>query len=377
MQTVYNVQYARGLEGFAEQVHRSRRGLLPKLAQITTVTTANGAGSDDWVITFVDDETSQSYVLTVAGSATEATLASNAVAAFAVHDQLPLLFTAGFTSVSDVVGTFTAKHSNRTYTITATGGTGANTISITQAAGGSGINFGRFVRRDVSEADPASIEALDAAATLADLRGVVLRTDANSSRATETNDPTAEDLAPRGKDLELLTEGLFLAKVEEAVEPGDPVHLRRALTSGAGRLGGLRASPQGAAQVSTYTPTADMTTYSLEYGYLGQHYTLTYSPTDGTTSVADACDGIVAAANDDGPPTGVAITDSTTAVTFTTAAGTKLDYLRNTGTNLDADTVTGVAAEGAADADTIDISSIASFESAASADGLALVRVRM
>ena len=382
MQTSYNVQYARSLEGMAEAVHRSRRGLLPMLPQRTSITSANGAGTDDWEWTIVDDETGETHVLTATGSGTEATLAANAIAAFNAHDVLPMLFVLeGVTSASDVVATLRAKHSNRSYTVTATGGTGANTVAELQAAGGAGVNFGRMVCRAThTGAGPFEIQTLGASTELADLRGVVLRTDANSSRATETNSPTAEDLADRGKDLELLTEGYFLAKVEEAVSPGDPVHVRRALTSSAGRLGGFRASPAGATQVATITAVADRPAYVIEFGYLGQDYSFEYHPTDNTTTTDVAIDGLEFAAAQDGVlPDGVTASSASAAatMTLTAEAGTVFDYVRSVASGLDSAAVSATVSVAAGDADTLDISSIAQYETAASADGLALVKLNM
>src|SRR5687768_10792783 len=104
MLTQYNATHSLAMEGQPIGDWRESRPLaLPWLAQITTVTSANGAGTDDWVITIVDEETLQEHVLTVPGSGTEATLDSNAEAAFAAHATLPNLFDATFTSVSDVV----------------------------------------------------------------------------------------------------------------------------------------------------------------------------------------------------------------------------------------------------------------------------------
>jgi hypothetical protein len=101
-----------------------------------------------------------------------------------------------------------------------------------------------------------------------------------------------------------------------------------------------------------------------------------FQPTDATTTVALACDGLVAQGILT-QPTGVEITDSTTAVTITTAAGTALDYLRPIVTGLDALTAAGTVSVGASDIDTIDVSSIVEVVEVLSGLGLALCHVKL
>lgn len=375
MQTSYRTTLARGLPGYCEGKRESVPGLLPQLPQITTVTTANGAGSTDWAITIVDDETGQSYTVTATGSATEATLDANMEAAIAAHADISVLFTTTVTSVSDVVATFTARHTNRSYTFTATGGTGANTVAVTQAAGGSGLNFGRFVARGTNDGE---IQAVTASTALANLVGALVRTDANSSRGPANDTLAAADLADRGKDHEVLTRGRMLVQVEEAVTPASEVWLRVATTSGAGRVGGLRASAVGATgEILTFTPTVDHGNYQFEYGYRGRHYVVNYSPTDNTTSVADACAGLEDAALDGKHADVTVSAGGTTAITLTLPVGRTFDYARTSGWGLDTEATDGTTALSAGDADAINISSIAKFVSTAPTDGLAVLAIDM
>lgn len=374
MQTSYRTTLARGLAGYCEGLRESVPGTLPQLPQITTVTSANGAGTDDWVITIVDDETGESYSVTATGSGTEATLDANMEAAFAAHDSLPLLFSLTVTSSSDVVATFTARHTNRSYSFSATGGTGANTVANTQAAGGSGLGFGLFVARGSNDGE---IAALGASTTVSQLVGLLVRTDANSSRGPANDTLAAEDLADPGKTHEVLTRGRMLVKVETDVTPASTPYVRRAQTSSAGTVGALRDDPAGSTQVATITPIADMLDYVVQYGYLGQDYSFHYSPTDGTTSADDAVDGLEDAAAETAP-SGVTVSAASAAtMTLTAAAGTVFDYVRNGAWSLDTEAASTTVSLAAGDADAIDVSSIAKFVSSAVAGSLAVLAVDM
>ncbi len=376
-QTSYSVNPARGVEGLTMGPRKSRPKILPWLAQITTVTSANGAGSTNWAITIVDDETSQSYTVTAAGSATEATLDANMEAAFAAHDVLRNLFTLTVTSVSDVVATFTAKHANRSYTFSATGGTGANTVSVTQAAGGSEIAFGRLVARGAAADEFA---AVGASTTVSQLLGVLFRTDANNFRPTDSNNDNAAalDLCERGRTYAIMEEGRVMMVAEDAVTFGGPIFMRRALTGSTGALGRVRGTVAGATgEILTFTPTVDHMVYGFEYGYRGQHYSVIYQATDNTTTVADACAGLEDAA-DDGNHADVTVSaGGTTAITLTLPVGAVFDYARTSTWGLDTEATSGTTVLSAGDADAIDISSIASFEESASAGALVWVKIHM
>lgn len=375
-QTSYAVNPARGVEGLCMGPRKSRSKILPWLAQITTVTTANGAATTDWAITVVDDETGQSYTVTATGSGTEATLDANMEAAFAAHDVLRNLFTLGVTSVSDVVATFTAKHANRSYTFSATGGTGANTVSVTQAAGGSGLAFGRLVARGATADEFA---AVGASTTVGQILGGLFRTEGNSFRPTDSNNDNAAalDLCERGRTYEIMEEGRMMMIAEDAVTFGGPIFMRRALTGSTGALGRVRATETGATgEILTFTPTVDHMVYGFEYGYNGRHYTVVYQATDNTTAVDVAADGLADAAAD-GDHADVTVAATATTVTLTLPVGATFDYARTSTWGLDTEATSGTTVLSAGDADAIDISSIASFEESAGAGELVWVKIHM
>lgn len=329
---------------------KSRGHVFPWLPGIYQVRFTAGALTDDTEWSITNDETEQVHTATGTGSATEATMLDNALEALQGEPNINGLFSITEDGVDDVV--FTARHTNKSYTIVATGGPSATApvTSTLQEPGGSKLDFG-FVALSSGK-----LVALSATTGVADLAGFIRYSDANHYRETWEDTVVALE---RGKKHAVVYEGhVWAPYAGSAPSIGGSVYLRRALTSGAGTVGEILAAPAGSEQVSTYTPVADMLAYGFEYGYNGVHYVVHYVPTDATTAVADACDGLVAQANID-IPDGVTIADGTTEVTITTAAGTQLDYLRATVTTLDADTAAGVAVVGAADVDALDISSIA------------------
>lgn len=372
MQTNYAVNQSIGVEGMDAGGHRrSVPRQLPWLPQVTTITIAAGAATDDFELTVTDDETAQSYALgTVTGDADESVLAAAIVAAIRAHGKINDLFSVVATqavSGSDVILTLTARHANRSYTLAGSGGTGAVTIADTQEHGGSGLEFGRFVVRGSGDDEFA---APGASSVAGDIVGALFRTEANHLHSLENDSPSAVDLCERGKAYAIMQDGRMLVKVEEAVTPASTPYMRRALTSSAGRLGGFRESPAGSTQVATITAIANGGFYGIEFGYLGQKYTFAYPDVDGTTTTDAAIDGLETQAALV-VPTGVTASSAsaTATMTLTAAAGTQFDYVRSLN---DLSTTVSVAA---ADVDAIDVSSICAFETSADADGLAVLRV--
>jgi len=384
MQTTYAMNVDLAVEGQAVGERKSRPGCLPWTAQVNTITIANSeAGS--LVITVVDDETQQTYTLTVTISgAVEATSLDEMVAAWRASGELNNLFSV----VEDgaTVMTLTARHANREYTITTTPpGSMTAVVAEPTAAGGTGLEFGRFVAKGSNDGE---IAALGATSELVNLFGVLFRTDGNHFHSLENDTPSAVDRSDVGRSYACMTEGRFMARVEEAVTPASTPYLRRALTSSAGRLGGLRASPAGSAQVNTIVPVVD----HMQYGFQLvmrinnrlETFNAQYTATDATTTVADAIDGLydsiveqLGDASSANNGKGVSVTESDTALTLTTDAGVEVYALENTVWDLDTEVATSVATIGTADVDAIDISDICEFETSAAQDGYARVRVKM
>lgn len=225
-QTSYQTTLDRGVEGMAMAVRQSRPLTLPSLAEATRLTVTAGSDTDDLVVTIVDDETGQSYSFTATGNATEATLLANTLAAFAESDQLPMLFDLAGQVSTNILLDFTAKHANRSYTITATGGTNAGTppaAAKTTTAGGSGVPFGRFV---AFGDEYGEFDALDSGSAVGDIAGVLFRTDGNHFRSTDSDGPSVSDLASRGRTYSIMEEGRVLLQAEGTMTKGAGLHVR-------------------------------------------------------------------------------------------------------------------------------------------------------
>ena len=384
----YKLTPDKAIEGQPLGDRKSRPAQLAQLPQISRVTITAGAATDDYVLTVVDDLTGQSYSATADGDAEEDTLAANIIAAVRVSEINKIFSIASIQAVdgSDIILDLTARHGNRDYTVSGSGGVGATVVTESQAAGGSGLEFGRMVAKGATD---NTFVALGATTTARQLLGFLFRTEANHFHSLENDTPDAVDRCEVGWTYSIMHEGRAWVKVEEDVTPADRVFVRRALTSSAGRLGGFRASPAGSAQVNTFAPTVDLSLYGFslslrdEDGHV-RDFSVVYQPTDGTTSVADAIDGLYDALVDVlGGATaatnglGVTITESATLLTITTDAGVEVVDLSSSVWDGDTEAVTGAAVVGTADVDTIDISAFAEYESSASQDGLALLRIRM
>jgi hypothetical protein len=359
----------------------TRSYLLPLLPQISLLTVTAGSETDDLVITVVDDDTGQTYSVTATGSATEATLLTNAEAALNGNAKLDDLFDVDGEVDTNVLITLTARHAGRSYTISATGGTAVTDPVVTsvQAAGGTPLDIGVFVARSSTDGQLARVSS---STTIANLLGITQRPQAAGIRNLASLSPSAVDQWAAGSMLDVVEGGVVYMTVEEAVTPASPVWMRLAQTSSAGTLGAVRASPAGAAQVNTVAPAADQLEYGIQLIHKGKTYLASYAPTDGTTTVADAIDGLYdalveAIGGDDSATNGIGltITESATLLTITTDDGTAIDSLTNYHYELDSEAATTVIVVGTADADALDISSVAKYLTSASAGGLAKVQV--
>lgn len=374
MQTSYSVNNSAAVAGMPVGDRETVARLLPLLPQITNLVLTNSSEAGDYVINVVDDATGQSYSATATISgATEATSLNEIGEAIAASGPLNNLFS--YSDDNTLTGTLTARHPGRDYTITVTPpGSMATTVTITQAAGGNDIGFGRLVARGDADGE---IAELDATTTASEIVGLLFRTDGNHFHSLENDTPSAEDLLARGKYLSVMQRGRCWVTVEDAVTPASTPYVRRAQTSSAGTVGALRATAAGSTQVATITAIADHGHYAVQFGYAGQDYVFSYTPTDVTTSTDDAIDGLEDAAAGV-VPTGVSASaaSATATMTLTAAAGTSFDYVRNVGFALDAEAASTTVSVAAADVDTIDVSSICEFESTAAAGGLALLRMK-
>ena len=388
MQFAYAMQQPIGREGqLWGSDHKSRPYILPQRAQTTTFTLADGSPAADeaWSITAIDSDTGQRFVLSfTSGASVAATLA--ALTAAASIGKFRDLFTA--TDDAGTVATWVAKNKGKAYTfeVSTGGGTGTNTVAITVTAidySAAGLPFGRAVVRGSGDMEMAEIGA---ASQPSDIIGVLFLTDGNAFHSFDSDGISVEDTCDRGSYQRVLESGRFLALVEEAVTPASRVWVRRALTSSAGRLGGFRDTPVGAAEVATITVTADKRLYSVQAamrvnGEL-RYLRFEYAPTDDTTTTDDAIDGLedaAAAAILAQGFTGLVAASTASAaatMTLTTLAGTVFDHVDGTTFALDAEVEALTVALTGTDADAIDCSAIFEYESSAGANELAIVKIK-
>ncbi len=384
MQTVYSTQHRKAIKGLALCApRRARPRQLPWLPQITRMTIAGGAGTSDVTITVVDDKTGQTFSCVAAGSATEATLLANVLAAVRADPEINALFTvADGGTATDVIVDFTARYGNHAYTLSGVGGASgaaaAATIASVQSPGGSGLAFGVLVARGTADDE---FQAMSSTTTVADIVGALVRTDANHFHSRENDTPSAIDASDRGRHYPIAEEVEMWVEVEEAVTPASRVYVR---VEG-GTIGAWGDSPGGTAQTLTVTPVVNRATYGFSFGVVvnGRRYEIDafYQPTDATTSIADACAGLFDAVTADIAAKGLSSfltpTDNATTLTIAGASGILIDEPSVNVWTDDTEAASATASVSTADVDMLDVSSIARYTSSASAGQLATVKVRI
>lgn len=390
MQTQYNVRMSAAIKGMPLLAPRKSRPMqLAKLQQILSLTITAGAGTDDVVLTLVDDKSGQSWVLpTVTGSANEATLGAAIRAAVAADPKFNSLVSVAATqevSGSDLILAFTARHHNRSYTLSRVGGpdgaAATSTATESQAPGGSGLAFGQLVARSTA-ADDEFLQ-MSATTTVSQIAGMLFRSDANHFHALPADfgdeDAADSDLCLRDVHYPIAEQGEFWVEVADAVTPASRVFVRVEGSS----VGDWGSAPAGTPQVLTITPAADQGIYGFGYRFRdaqGVVHTRTpiYMPTDAVTTTDDAVDGLEDAAADDAP-TGITVSSASaaTTLTLTAAAGTEILDVWTQVWYGDTEAVSVAASLSAADVDMLDVSSIARYTSTAAAGGLARVAINM
>lgn len=386
MQTSYLQNIRRAIKGQPLCAPRkSRARQLPWLPQISTLTVTAGALTTDLVITVVDDKSGQSYSVTVTGSANEATLGASLLTAWRAHARLNMLFSVANTTASsgsDLVTVFTARHANRTYTMSATGGTSATppAFAATQAAGGALLEWGQLVAKGSGDDE---FQAMTSTTTVRDIAGFLYRTDANHFHSLEADTPTAVDACRRGVHYPIAEEGEFYVQVAEDVTPNSRVYVR---VEGS-NIGDWGDTPAGTAQVATITAIADAQVYRivafLNVDGVRRQLEFEYAPTDGTTTTDLAIDGMEAAAAAAiiaQGLTGIVAASAASAsatMTLTLTAGYAFEYVDGSAFFEDASAEAMTVSTAAADADMLDVSAICKYTSTTLSGGLASVALRL
>lgn len=345
---------------------------LPVLQQIQTVTIADAspAASEAWTMTFTDDQTQQSESLAFTSGASLAATLDAMVAAVQASGQINNWFSV--TEDGATVATFTARASNRSYTITCTpGGSATAAVAETQAEGGSGLEFGIMVANATNDGE---MRAMGAGDDLLDCLGILVRTDANHYHSLDNDTVDAVDACDRGKEYELVQRGRVWVEVEEAVTKASPVHVRLAGTGTAGAFRGSESSSAGA-ELVTVTPTAAELDFQILIRdlYNGEEIPLLSANPDGSATATEICDAwrtAAATAQADGVLAGYTF-GGTATLTITGPVGREFE-VADVGEG-----VSAVAYTTAADVETLDLRSVARFETSASAGGLALLRINL
>jgi hypothetical protein len=391
MQGTYALQMTPAIAGMpllAPRVSRPRQ--LARQAQVLSLTITAGAGTDPVALTITDLQSGQAWALpSVTGSANEATLGAAIRAAVAANPKWNSLVTVAATTEvdgSNLVLAFTARHANRSYSITRVGGpdgaAATSTSTVTTAAGGAGLAFGQLVARGTADDEFA---AMTSTTTVEQIAGMLFRSDANHFHALPSDFgdelTTDSDLCLRGHHYPIAEDGEFWITVTEAVTPASRVYVRVEGSS----IGDWGDTPAGTAQTLTVTPVVNRAIYGFSFGVVsnGRRYQIeaVYHPTDATTSIADACAGLFDAVTADIAANGLAAvlvpTDNTTTLTIAASAGVLVDEPSVHIWSDDTEAATATATVSAADVDMLDVSSICRYTSTAAAGALAKVKLQM
>lgn len=386
MQTSFAVNYTKAIAGLTVGAHRSKGRVQPLAKQTWTGTIGTGTVGN-LVLRLVDDATQQSYDLTVAMSTTTlATSLAEIQTAWRANGKFNDLFS--ISHDGSTVYTIAARQPGKSWThsMVSAPGSFADTIAETVASGGSGPAFGLAVARGSNDNE---FGVLGASSTINDIIGVTKRTDANHFHDLPVDlgddDPDASDLTVRGKMQSLVEQGRVWVTAESAMAPGGRVYVRRALTSGAGAVGGFRGAVAGSAQTLTITPIVNQAIYgfSFTFVYQGVRHRIqaVYMPTDGTTSIADACGGLFDAVSAEITAKGLSSVltpaDNATTLTVVTAAGYAITEPSANVWYLDTEAATVSLSNGTEDVDTIDASDLFEIESTAAAGELVLIKVKL
>lgn len=370
MQTVYSTVSPKAIHGLALIApSRTRPMMQTPSYEVQSLTIPGGSGTTDVVLTILDRKSGVSYTVTATGSATEATVLANVLAAVRAHPKVNLLLSVADNGTSsDVIVAFTARHPSQQYTITSTGGPAntAATATVTTAAFAAGLAPGQLVVRGSGDDE---FGVLTASSVVGDIVGFLDRRNANIYHSLENDTPSATDACLRGRTLSIAQAGEFYVTVQEAVTPASRVRVRVEGTT----VGDWGTAAAGDQQIYTLTPTAaNSTEFGIEFDYTDssgvlRHYSA-QMVSDASGTAIEICNGLRTGL---GTISGLTF-GGTVTLTITPAAGTELLNLRST-----ADGVIAIVETNGEDVDMLDVSSIAKYMSTASAGQLARLRINI
>lgn len=333
-----------------------RTMINPLQQQVTEFTVGGTEASDVYAITVIEPD-GTTHTTTMTRTAED----NDGIADALVANQPASLSGVGAFVKSDTNDVqFVAERAGELYDFSVTVPSGATLAEslITNPAGTS-IPLARFVVNGSGSAvDGQRPCALPSASTVADdIRGIVMRPLGQFVNG-ESELSDAEDAVTPGNLCDVAYDGAvnMLNGGDVAAVEGDEVWVYIS-TSGGQQLGEAAAAADGTAQVSTIVPVVDQANYGFKLVVGGRTFIAQYNPSDGTTAVAVAIDGLydsiveqLGGATSAANGLGVTVTESDTELTFTTDAGVLITDLENTVWNADTEVASTVATLGAATA---------------------------
>lgn len=213
----------------------------PSLPQIGTLTVGGTAEDGTYSVTIVDPAAPDNPIAEVEFERGDSETNNQIAAALNVLLVKALLLKATV-EVASAVNTISFENSDITYEVTASAPGSATLVwAETQAAGGTEIPFGRFVR---GGGDGLTCRPLVTGSVIADVIGVVIR------ELTVQN--PAEGVQP-GSEASILGVGPILVKTEQDVTPADTVYIRKEAGDGGDEVGVVRKDADTSTAISAAT----------------------------------------------------------------------------------------------------------------------------
>ncbi len=246
MRTSHKIIPDVAIEGMALSGYESRPMLLPLRAQEVELVLADSAAGA-LTLTLQDQEWQILRTLEIALSGATVATSLDEIVAAAQADP----YFAGFGTYDDDDTDsvrFLARIAGRSYTLaapTVPGGMTAPTVNETVSAiddKGSGVEFGRFVKRGSGDNE---IDTLSSGDTVGDLVGLIRRTEGNHFHKLDES-LSDVDATLRGQTYPIMEKGRIWVRVEQAVTPASTPFVR---ISGSGEIGALRADAAGGAAI--------------------------------------------------------------------------------------------------------------------------------
>lgn len=206
--------------------------------------------------------------------------------------------------------------------LTAPAGASLTSTEITDPAG-TAIPIGRFVVNDGSAADGGRKIALPDGAAVADLIGFVPRP-VGSFPNDGSSLQSAVDTVPAGRVCDVVEDGDVAAENVGGAASADGTVYVVISTAGGDELGEVRGDADGVAGLFTVTPVAAETSYRLKITFRGETHYVVADGADGSYSVGEIIDDLVASAGGQSALSDLTFTDNATNLTIAGVSGEDL-----------------------------------------------------